>query len=401
MMPLQGFPQASSASDQQQHRPLLVRSFPTLPSRKPYHQHHCRLSFLVCRLVRDTQACLWTSTLNKCVAMLLQTWSAVIGMPQIQYVRLPPRRRISIIDRSSRQQSPFIKHRQLTPVQYAFNDPYITPYPSSTIESHPWTQHARASIPNTSLYPYDSDPTQLPPHPSPSRLTSDRPQSSPSTFGPFPETIQWSMPNALGIHYSTPSGQPTPVTSTFPPSVFQQTYPQNQNLPQGPYRNSSPLAHELHQPQPRRTFHPLAPHPPPTHKRPYDGLSASNPGSDQGETTTPLPKRRRTSSTTSTKTTKTTGTGTGTEPTPLSPDDRFLVHLKEEAALPWKDIAARFSHERGGGGSRTYTVAALQMRYKRLKERVRVWEMRDLEALRAAHEFWERGRWEIIAYKVR
>ncbi|EME83312.1 uncharacterized protein MYCFIDRAFT_122733, partial [Pseudocercospora fijiensis CIRAD86] len=76
----------------------------------------------------------------------------------------------------------------------------------------------------------------------------------------------------------------------------------------------------------------------------------------------------------------------------LSEDDRFLVQLKEDENLPWKDIATRFQTEKG----KNFQVAALQMRYKRLREKFRVWEDQDVQALKLAHEYWEKYKWEII-----
>ena len=64
--------------------------------------------------------------------------------------------------------------------------------------------------------------------------------------------------------------------------------------------------------------------------------------------------------------------------------------------MPWKDIAARFGSHHG----RTFQVATLQMRYKRLRERFRIWEGTDVEALRLAHEYWEKSKWDIISSKV-
>lgn len=80
----------------------------------------------------------------------------------------------------------------------------------------------------------------------------------------------------------------------------------------------------------------------------------------------------------------------------LTEQDRFLVHLKEAESLPWKDIANRFQSDKG----KIYQVAALQMRYKRLREKFRLWEEQDVKALRQAHEYWERAKWEIISAKV-
>lgn len=81
----------------------------------------------------------------------------------------------------------------------------------------------------------------------------------------------------------------------------------------------------------------------------------------------------------------------------MSEDDRYLVQLKEDEALPWKDIATRFHQDKG----KNFQVAALQMRYKRLREKYRMWEEQDLSALRSAHEYWDKYKWEIISAKVR
>ena len=80
----------------------------------------------------------------------------------------------------------------------------------------------------------------------------------------------------------------------------------------------------------------------------------------------------------------------------LSDDDRFLVQLKEDENLPWKDIAGRFQADKG----KNFQVAALQMRYKRLREKYRTWEEQDVSALKLAHEYWEKYKWEIISAKV-
>jgi hypothetical protein len=81
----------------------------------------------------------------------------------------------------------------------------------------------------------------------------------------------------------------------------------------------------------------------------------------------------------------------------LSEDDRFLVQLKEKDQLPWKDIANRFQSDLG----KNFQVAALQMRYKRLREKFREWHDEDVSALRQAHEHWEKYKWDIIADKMR
>jgi len=64
--------------------------------------------------------------------------------------------------------------------------------------------------------------------------------------------------------------------------------------------------------------------------------------------------------------------------------------------LSWKDIAAKFSADMG----KRYSEAALQMRYKRCKERTRVWTEYDVFALQKAHEDWVNKKFDIIAAKV-
>lgn len=81
----------------------------------------------------------------------------------------------------------------------------------------------------------------------------------------------------------------------------------------------------------------------------------------------------------------------------LGLEDSLLLKWRDEETLSWKMVAAKFQHELG----RTYNVPALQMRLKRLRERLRAWVEVDVTALRLAHEYWEKKRWEIIADKVR
>lgn len=74
-------------------------------------------------------------------------------------------------------------------------------------------------------------------------------------------------------------------------------------------------------------------------------------------------KRRRTGS-------------TPERPPELTEEERLLLKLKEDEGLPWKDIAMRFQQELG----KTYQVPALQMRFKRLRERIRQWTDNDVSA---------------------
>lgn len=63
-----------------------------------------------------------------------------------------------------------------------------------------------------------------------------------------------------------------------------------------------------------------------------------------------------------------------TGPVELNEEESLLLKLKEEENLPWKDIAARFQSDLG----KTYQVPALQMRFKRLRERMRAWNDNDV-----------------------
>ena len=61
-------------------------------------------------------------------------------------------------------------------------------------------------------------------------------------------------------------------------------------------------------------------------------------------------------------------------PVDLNEEEQLLLKLKEEENLPWKDIATRFQTELG----KSYQVPALQMRFKRLRERMRSWTEMDV-----------------------
>ena len=81
----------------------------------------------------------------------------------------------------------------------------------------------------------------------------------------------------------------------------------------------------------------------------------------------------------------------------LGVEDSLLLKWRDEEQLSWKMVAAKFQKELG----RNYNVPALQMRLKRLRERLRAWVEVDVTALKLAHEYWEKNRWDIIADKVR
>ncbi|KAI9786018.1 MAG: hypothetical protein M1816_008170 [Peltula sp. TS41687] len=80
----------------------------------------------------------------------------------------------------------------------------------------------------------------------------------------------------------------------------------------------------------------------------------------------------------------------------LNEEERLLLQLKDQDSLPWKDIAIKFQQLLG----RNYQVPALQMRYKRLREKLRIWTEEDIQALQQAHDYWEKFKWDIIATKM-
>lgn len=63
-------------------------------------------------------------------------------------------------------------------------------------------------------------------------------------------------------------------------------------------------------------------------------------------------------------------------PVELNEEEQLLLKLKEEENLPWKDIAVRFQTDLG----KSYQVPALQMRFKRLRERMRTWTETDVHS---------------------
>jgi hypothetical protein len=174
--------------------------------------------------------------------------------------------------------------------------------------------------------------------------------------------------NPLGIH-----------GNNMPHDYHYSTYP---GLSRSP-RLSEPLmelpSHLLSSPQPRRMYTPIAPQP---HETPRShGMKRSR--DDDDEFSDEMKRRKRSDSNTSAT-------------FELSEEDKLLLQLKEEEAMPWKDIAQRFQSDLG----KSYQIPALQMRLKRLRERMRVWTDTDVRALKMAHEYWAQNKFDIIAQKV-
>jgi hypothetical protein len=161
-----------------------------------------------------------------------------------------------------------------------------------------------------------------------------------------------------------------------------QFYSNLQHLTRSP-RLSEPLmelpSNHLTSPQPRRLYTPIAPQPleAPRSCGVKRGRDEEDDGFDE------IKRRKRSDSNTSTQ-------------FELSEEDKLLLQLKEEESMPWKDIAARFQTDLG----KAYQIPALQMRLKRLRERMRVWTETDVRALRMAQEYWAQNKFDIISQKV-
>lgn len=177
----------------------------------------------------------------------------------------------------------------------------------------------------------------------------------------FSNKTAWYDPAALarGRSFTSPAPQsmpPTPLTGTLPSTLMAQPVQVGPQPPGVPLRHGKRLrADDQYEagrsPQRRRS-------------------NSTNPNPQNGSTNRPQ--------------------------TELSEEDQLLLKLKHEENLPWKDIAREFDTRLG----RIYQVPALQMRHKRLRERLRTWTEDDVSALEAAHEYWEKFKFEIIAQKV-
>jgi hypothetical protein len=258
---------------------------------------------------------------------------------------------------------------------------YLTKAPTSTarIETSaaamsPISTHARDSVLPESSRPSEEPPSNpahaLEPSSARWRPTShllERPQSSSSSLHSAPLDASWAL-NPLGIQ--TAHMQPDHYYSTFP------------HLTRSP-RLSEPLmelpSNHLTSPQPRRLYTPIAPQPLEAPRS--SGVKRSR--EDDDESCEEIKRRKRSDSNTSTQ-------------LDLSEEDKLLLQLKEEESMPWKDIAARFQTDLG----KAYQIPALQMRLKRLRERMRVWTETDVRALRLAQEYWAQNKFDIISQKV-
>ena len=172
-----------------------------------------------------------------------------------------------------------------------------------------------------------------------------RPKSSPSTFGPnvedllFPGNPFRPRPEV----YQLPAIPASPIVSTKPPSPYFGT----EALPPTTTQQTPPL---------RAGPIPIAPDP--IGLQQMHALKRMREEEELAESGSR--KRRRAPS--------------QAGPMELNEEEQLLLRLKDEENLPWKDIAVRFQEELG----RSYQVPALQMRFKRLRERMRCWTEADV-----------------------
>lgn len=214
-------------------------------------------------------------------------------------------------------------------------------------------------LPQTSGVNPQQSPTHL-------KVELHGPESSHSSFSvlqPVPGTASWAI-DSLGIH--TPALQSESYYSNFAQHI------------RGLRTGDSAMELPMTAPQPRRVFTPIAPQPIDTPRS-----MAAKRARDDEESAEVLKRRRRSESATSTQ-------------LELTEEDKLLLKLKEEESMPWKEIAARFQKDLG----KQYQIPALQMRLKRLRERMRVWSEADIRALRMAHEYWAQNKFDIISQKV-
>ncbi|RAL67861.1 hypothetical protein DID88_008587 [Monilinia fructigena] len=77
----------------------------------------------------------------------------------------------------------------------------------------------------------------------------------------------------------------------------------------------------------------------------------------------------------------------------VNEEEQILMELSQMEGVPWKEIAKQFNAATG----KTMKIPALQMRKKRLCERLRVWTDCEERALTLAWEDYDKAKWEEIA----
>ncbi|KFY74767.1 hypothetical protein V499_05232 [Pseudogymnoascus sp. VKM F-103] len=79
----------------------------------------------------------------------------------------------------------------------------------------------------------------------------------------------------------------------------------------------------------------------------------------------------------------------------MTEEEEFLIHLRKdrEPKPDWKTTVEEFKAHTG----KEFRIPALQMRYSRLNERLRVWSAKDINALTRSKAEFEKSKWESVA----
>ncbi|MCJ1293168.1 hypothetical protein MMC34_004721 [Xylographa carneopallida] len=236
-----------------------------------------------------------------------------------------------------------------------------------------WTQANIAPMPSLDFDKFDNPyPTPRPPpievSPIPAHLINfPRPKSSPSTFGPNVEDLLFPE-NPFRIRHEE-----------YPPYTFPMSPVPSAKAPSPYYGEHHHYAQTARSSPNRHGPVPIAPDP--IGLRQMNVLKRMR---EEEEFAADFGQRKR----------KRAVSNAG--PVELNEEEQLLLKLKEEENLPWKDIAVRFQTDLG----KSYQVPALQMRFKRLRERMRTWTDVDVQALEQAYDYWEKFQFDIIAAKM-
>ena len=216
-------------------------------------------------------------------------------------------------------------------------------------------------------------------HHSPPAIAESQPRSKGSR-SPTRKVSQ--SPQRSTVPSASFTGVGTPISQQSSPFMQSSSQPANQSAL---YSNTTPTTTSSAPTSTPRTFAPIAPDPIGLQRIQANKISQEQEAAHEAYQNSR--KRKGTAS----------SMDAPQPPPPLREEDKLLLQLKDEQQLPWKDIASQFQSETG----KPYMIPALQMRYKRLKERLQVWTDTDVEALNQAHEYWETRKFEIISAKVR
>ena len=202
----------------------------------------------------------------------------------------------------------------------------------------------------TGARPPPIEVSAVPPH----MLNIPRPKSSPSTFGPNVEDLLF-------------PGDPYKFSKNDDFTTNFQTFPLSPAKSSSPYFGGSDVysRHDGYSMSARTSPARHAPIPIAPNPIQVNQLNAWKRLREDEEHYTEYGSRKR----------KRAPSNAG--PVELNEEETLLLKLKEEENLPWKDIAVRFQTDLG----KTYQVPALQMRFKRLRERMRTWTDADVSSV--------------------